>query len=231
MGHLRRITDIAGDSPPGEAWLFAQAILGRPIPRFIRPEGTAKAQREELGRLAQFSFRPAMELRGLQAAEPEARHHRELLEWAAQISTEAKDKLRALQQNEAQDRDAWRNLEQFGGANSAVTEWNEADHPRAPKETSIGGQWIPKGGGGGGSRTGKSPSVLDRIVQRNRTISELTGVVTPSMIRSTRIAAELQSAARLPGELARAIAAGLGTGGKAVVNGFATAVKDVATLG
>ncbi len=51
------------------------------------------------------------------------------------------------------------------------------------------------------------------------------------MIRSTRIAAELQSAASLPGEIARAAAAGLGTGGKAVVNGFATAVKNVATLG
>ena len=51
------------------------------------------------------------------------------------------------------------------------------------------------------------------------------------MIQFTRIATELQSVARLPGEVARAAAAGLGTGGKAVANGLVTAVKDVATLG
>lgn len=105
-------------------------------------------------------------------------------------------------------------------------------HPRAPKGTSGGGQWVPKGGGGSsGASGGKRPSFLDRVIQRNRTIAELTGVVTPGMIRSTRLAAELESGARLPGEVARAAAAGLATGGKAVVNGFATAVKDVATLG
>jgi hypothetical protein len=62
-------------------------------------------------------------------------------------------------------------------------------------------------------------------------IAGLSGVVTPGMIRSNRIARELQSAIRLPGEVARGVAAGLGTGGKAFVNGFATAVKSVATLG
>jgi hypothetical protein len=56
-------------------------------------------------------------------------------------------------------------------------------------------------------------------------------VVTPAMIRAGRLAADLESAARLPAEVARAAAAGTLTGSKAVVNGFATAVKDVATLG
>ena len=54
------------------------------------------------------------------------------------------------------------------------------------------------------------------------------------MIRSTGLAKELQSAGRLAGDVARVVAAGgegLGTGAKAVVNGFATSVKDVATLG
>jgi hypothetical protein len=72
-------------------------------------------------------------------------------------------------------------------------------------------------------------------MRRNQTIADLTGVVTPGMIRSNRIAKELQSTPRLPlevaREIARAAAAGLGTGAKAVVNGFATAVKSVATLG
>ena len=81
------------DSPPSEAWLFAQAILGKPVPRIARPEVKARAKREGLERLAQYSTRHAEELRRLRAAEVEARHDRELLEWAAQISTEAADKL------------------------------------------------------------------------------------------------------------------------------------------
>lgn len=234
MDRYAKAPDVSSDSPPSEDWLFAQAILGRPIPRVVSPEVKAKAHRAELERVAQFSFRHAQELRNLQAAEAEARRDRELLEWAAQISTRAEDKLRALQRKEAEERDAWRRAEQLCEAESlSLTEWNEGDHPRAPKGTPVGGQWASKGGGAsiGALAGGKSSSFLDKIIQRNRMVSELTGVVTPSMIRSTRIAAELQSAARLPGEVARAAAAGLGTGGKAVVNGFATAVKDVATLG
>src|SRR5262249_37107888 len=44
-------------------------------------------------------------------------------------------------------------------------------------------------------------------------------------------AAELQAAMKLPGEMSAAFFGGLGTGGKAVVNGTATAIKSVATLG
>jgi hypothetical protein len=51
------------------------------------------------------------------------------------------------------------------------------------------------------------------------------------MIRSNQIAGVLQSTAKLPGEVAKAAAGGLRTGGKAVVNGVATSVKNVATLG
>ena len=181
-----------------------------------------------------FSSRHAQELRDLQAAEAEARRDRELLEWAAGISTRAEAQLRALQRREAEQREAGRRAEQFYESYLAsLIEWNEADHPRAPKGTLTGGQWVEKGGGGGssGSSSGRSSSLLDKIIQRNRTVTDLTGVVTPGMIRSTRIAAELQSAARLPGEVASAFAAGLGTGSKAVVNGVATAVKDTATLG
>lgn len=69
------------------------------------------------------------------------------------------------------------------------------------------------------------------MIQRNRALAGLTGGPTPGTIRSSRLATDLQSAARLPGEVARAAAAGLGTGGKAVVNASATAIKNVATLG
>lgn len=45
------------------------------------------------------------------------------------------------------------------------------------------------------------------------------------------MAVDLQTGLELPGEVTRAFGAGLGTGGKAVVNGSATAIKNVATLG
>ena len=47
------------------------------------------------------------------------------------------------------------------------------------------------------------------------------------MVQSSRLAANLQS----PGQLASTAGAVLSTGGKAVVNGTATAIKNVATLG
>ncbi len=55
--------------------------------------------------------------------------------------------------------------------------------------------------------------------------------MTPGMVRSSRLAIDLDSALRLPDEVIRAAAAGLVTGSKALVNGSATAVKNVATLG
>jgi hypothetical protein len=146
--------EIAGDSPPSEAWLFAQAILGRPIPRIVPPEVKARARRAELESLAPFSDRHAKELRDLQTAERDARRSREILEWAAHISTEAQEKLRAIRQIEEQERRAWHAIEQFTEAELLVAEWNEADHPRAPKGTPIGGQWVEKGGGGRGASIG-----------------------------------------------------------------------------
>ena len=62
-------------------------------------------------------------------------------------------------------------------------------------------------------------------------MGELTGGMTPELIHSSRLAFDLQAALELPGDTARGAVAGLGTGGKAVVNGTATAVKNVATLG
>jgi len=152
----RCTTEDAGDSPPSEARLFAQAILGRPTPQAARPEIKARIRRAELEKLAPLSDRHAQELRNLQAAERDARRSRELLQWAAQISTEAQEKLRAIRQIEEQQRRAWHAVEQFTEAERSVAEWNETDHPRAPMGTSDGGQWVPKGGGGGGGGGGSS---------------------------------------------------------------------------
>jgi hypothetical protein len=148
----RNLTPKPGDgsdgSPPTEAWLFAQAILGKPIPGIVSPEAKARAEREELERLTGFSTRHAEELRRLQAAEAEARHDREILEWAAQISTRAEDKLRALQGKEDEEREAWRRAEQF---TQTLLEgsWDPSKQPRAPKGQPDGGQWIGMGGGAG----------------------------------------------------------------------------------
>jgi len=120
------------ESPPSEAWLFAQEIHGKPIPRIVSSAAQAKAKRDELERLAQVSTSHASELRKLQIAEVEARRQREVLEWAAQISVGAEAKLRALQLKEAQERDAWRRVEQFfEGHSFEIVEWDEADHQKA----------------------------------------------------------------------------------------------------
>ena len=143
MDRYQKTADIASDSPPSEAWLFAQVILGKPIPRIVSPEARARTKRQELERLAPFSSRHAEELRKLRNAEAEARRERESLEWAAQISTRAEDKLRALRRKEAEEREAWRRSEQFyENYLASMTEWDEVDHPRQPQGTPEGGQWV-----------------------------------------------------------------------------------------
>jgi hypothetical protein len=156
------------DSPPSEAWLFAQAILGKPIPRIVSARARAKAKREELKRLAEYSSRHAADLRQLEAAEAQARQDRETLEWAAQICDFAAGKLRAIERKEAEEREAWRRAEQYvatllegtsearqpqagleqrdESSLSKIVEW-DPNQPRQPKGTPVGGQWASKGGG------------------------------------------------------------------------------------
>lgn len=222
--------DGAADAPPSEAWLFAQALLGKPIPDPAAKAKQARADRERLEWLAQISTEHEAQFRKLQSAEAEARHQRELLEWLAQISTEHAAKLRRLKAEEYDAQEAQQRWEHYYQDHSApITEWNEVDHPRRGYGP-YPGAWVGKGGGGGSS-AGQSPTFLDAVIRRNQAIADLTGVVTPGMLRSTRLATEIQSAARLTADVSAAAAAGLGTGVKANVNGFATAVKDAATLG
>ena len=143
--------DGSDGSPPTEAWLFAQAILGKTVPRIVSPEAKARANREELERLAEYSSRHAEELRRLQATEAEARHDRELLEWAAQISTRAEEKLRALQRKEAQERAGWRRAEQFAEL-LLEGSWDSSQHPRGGYPQNRG-WWSPAGESGGAPTT------------------------------------------------------------------------------
>ena len=134
----------------------------------------ARAEREELERLAEFSSRHAEELRRLQAAEAAAGHDREILEWAARISTEAADKLRALQRKEAEEREAWRRAEQFAET-LLEGNWDPSQHPRAPKGQPDGGQWVGQGGGagaGGGSDAAEAAAMRIAATTASHTTSK-----------------------------------------------------------
>jgi hypothetical protein len=185
---------------------FAQAILGRPVPS-RNPEVIAREKLAQLEWLATFSPRHEEELRRLRREEAKAREKQEHLAWLASISAV----------NEA--------------------EWDPAKHPRGGFSQNRG--WFSQtSGAGDGDAAGPSFSFGGRkapstgvVLQRNRAIADLTGTMTPGMVRSRRLALDIKSALELPGQVARAFVSGAGTGGKAVVNGSATAVKNVATLG
>ncbi len=113
-------------------------------------------------------------------------------------------------------------------------DWDPAKHPRRGGPPNAG--WFATNGGGSVGRSGDSGtatkrSTLNRILDRNRELSNLAGSRSSATIRAANLAAELQSAPRLPREMATAFASGLKTGGKAVINGGATSIKNVATLG
>jgi hypothetical protein len=63
----------ADGSAPSEAWLFAQAILGKPIPDFSQHlPATADSRRRQLELLAESSAEVAEELRLLDGEEAKA---------------------------------------------------------------------------------------------------------------------------------------------------------------
>ena len=159
MSHTFRDDGVfsSDETPPTEASLFAALIRGEYIPPIMNPEARARAKREELERLAQFSSWHAEELSRIKAAEVEARRERESLEWAARFSTRAEEMLRALRQKEAEECAAWRQAEEFYERYVAnVAEWSP-EQPRVPAGSSQGGQWAKGGGGGpGGGETSAS---------------------------------------------------------------------------
>ncbi|HEY2895007.1 MAG TPA: hypothetical protein VGJ16_12360 [Pirellulales bacterium] len=212
---------------PTEAWLFARDILGRdPQPPNGKSSG-APPTREQLEWLAKISPRYAEELRRVKNAEAAARHDRELLQWAAQISSHAEERLRAVERAEAAQggsRDSMGEINSIGDetgnsmTSSWLDEWQEPDHPRDRI-----GRFTSKGN--------RRKGFLGSVIGRNQKLGDALGNMTPEMIASSRLAATLHASSRLPGEVAAAAAGGLSTGSKAIVNGSATAVKNVATLG
>src|SRR5436190_639354 len=114
-----------------EAWLFAQAILGKPLSAASVQVSNVNLVREQLEWSAQISPKRVDQIRELQSADAEAHRKRELLIWAAGISTKAEAKLRDLLREEAAAEEASHGHERFYETNRAsIAEWNETDHPR-----------------------------------------------------------------------------------------------------
>jgi hypothetical protein len=115
-------------------------------------------ERELLEWLASISPRHEAELRRLRRAEAEAeakkRHERELLEWLASISDKHERELHALLQQEAEERQSQERSRRLVEDPTTGPEWVEADHPRRPKGTPDGGEWVKKGDAGGSSAAG-----------------------------------------------------------------------------
>ncbi len=223
-------------SPPSDALLFAKAILAETISDAPLPAAQANAERERLEFLAQFSTRHEEQLRKMRESEAESRRQRKQLEWLASIIAEHERTLQTVLEDEAATREAQQQRDAAIESWNAQEAWDPAKHPRLGRPPNAGWWASTRGSArvvtvGDESRRNGSSSFLDNVIRRNSTIAELSGVNTPSMIASSRLAADLDAAGRLPDEVARAAAAGLETGGKAIVNGSATAIKNVATLG
>jgi hypothetical protein len=157
-----------------------------------------------------------------------SRAAQEGLQWLAEISSGHERQLLSPLRNAA-EATAQREHSDWLAEISTVHEadWDPAKHPRRGTPPNAG--WFASTGGSTGTK--KPVSFADALAARNKAVGELTGGMTPELIRASRLAFDLQAALELPGDTARGAVAGLGTGGKAVVNGTATAVKNVATLG
>jgi hypothetical protein len=143
-------TDVAFESldpsPPSETWLFAQAILGRPLPSLAANRADAQVKRDQLEWLASISVRHAEELRRQQSAEAEARRRRAQLEWLASISTEHESQLRSLLSRERETREAQARYEQLAEAYDVrEAQWDPAKHPRLGGPPNAG--WFANTGG------------------------------------------------------------------------------------
>jgi hypothetical protein len=116
MHHRSRSSNIAGAadrSAPTEAWLFAQAILGNPIPDPRAAAAHSRHERELLEFAASISGRAREVIQRSRHDEAQLRHDRELLEWLAPISEEHECELRELQRHEANARAVEERYEQL----------------------------------------------------------------------------------------------------------------------
>ena len=146
MDRSYRKRTAAAESPPSEAWLFAQALLGNPVPHAGSTRAEAQAQREYLQWLAEISTDHEHQLQSQLQADAAARAEREQLEWLATISTEHERKLRTVLSKEAEEREAWRRAQQFS-ERLLEGDWDPSKHPRGAYAQNRG-WWSPGSGAG-----------------------------------------------------------------------------------
>ena len=179
---------------------------------------------------------------------------RERLEWLAAISTEHEERLQhelnAELEAERHSQEALTHQQWLADISTVHEAWDPSKHPRGgnPENT---GQFSHTGGSGGAvklasnratfqqdrdtviARSGDSGVVAKlassrvTIRQKRQEISDLSRVKTPSMRQADDLADDIQNAKKIK----NAAVGGLRAGGKAIINGTATAIKNVATLG
>ncbi|MGD9722012.1 MAG: AHH domain-containing protein [Pirellulales bacterium] len=140
--------------PPDEAWVFAQTLLGRPIPSPSAVRAEARAKREQLAWLASISRRHEQQLHDELSRRSATIEDRERLEWLASFSPRHERERRRLQAAEAEVREARARYERLVEDLSVQeADWDPSKHPRLGRPPNAG--WFAsKGGasGGGGAR-------------------------------------------------------------------------------
>jgi hypothetical protein len=146
MGQSNHGGGFSTGPPPSEAWLFAQELLGNPVPASAGHDPAAELEYRQW--LAQISPRHEEELRKRRSDEHEARRKREHLEWLADISEEHEAELRDFLQQEGKTSGEPQARDQY------AEQWDPAKHPRRGGPPNAG--WFTGGGGGtgGGAASG-----------------------------------------------------------------------------
>jgi DNA-directed RNA polymerase subunit F len=153
----KETAERAGASPPSEAWLFAQALLDKPVPSASAAEADARAKREQFEWLAAIAPERARELRGQLSEEADAKAQREQLEWLAAISPRHESQLRSLWRTEAErsePQERWQRP--ADGSNLYEAQWDSAKHPRGGYPQNRG-QWSPAAGSGSAGQPTSKP--------------------------------------------------------------------------
>jgi hypothetical protein len=158
-------TETAGGtcaSPASDAWLFAQALLGKAAPSASSAAADERAKREQLTWLANISSEHESQLRRSLSEESDATADRAQLQWLAEISPSHESQLRRLLAVEAEAREAQGRIERLvEGSTLQEFQWDPGKHPRRGGAPNAG--WFATTGGTGvTASTGRSVGKLDR---------------------------------------------------------------------
>ncbi|MGD9722977.1 MAG: hypothetical protein AB7O59_21390 [Pirellulales bacterium] len=146
--------------PPDEAWVFAQTLLGRPIPSPSAVRAEARAKRAQLAWLASISTRHEQQLHDELSRRSAAIEDRERLEWLASFSPRHERALRRLQAAEAEVREARARYERLvEDLRVQEADWDPSKHPRLGGPPNEG--WFASKGGAGSTRLAQNSSASE----------------------------------------------------------------------